>query len=167
MFFKIIFLVLILSMPFTAQITYNHDSITVSEVKQKVDFHVLVPEDIPDDWTLEIKTYPWEADTNFTHFRLHFMDKSDTIFKVGIEQKKSTTHKEDHLYANAEEVAINDHIGLFISWGNTGERDDKGEIITGGLLRWTQDGTFIEMNSTRISKKEMLTIARSMKVANE
>ncbi|WP_237664837.1 hypothetical protein [Sutcliffiella horikoshii] len=49
-------------------------------------------------------------------------------------------------------------------WGNDGELDKKGELITGGLLQWTQDGTQIEMDSTRISKEMMLEIARSMKV---
>jgi hypothetical protein len=41
--------------------------------------------------------------------------------------------------------------------------DKKGEIIIGGLLSWTEDGTYIQMNSSRITKEMMLQIARSMK----
>ena len=64
---------------------------------------------------------------------------------------------------NAVRVNINDHNGYFAEWGNSGEVDKKGELITGGLLRWKQEGTYIEMNSTRVSKDAMLKIARSMK----
>ncbi|MEK5422894.1 hypothetical protein MKZ08_12750 [Viridibacillus sp. FSL R5-0477] len=39
---------------------------------------------------------------------------------------------------------------------------EKGDTITGSLLRWTQDGTYVEMNSSRLPKEKMLEIARSM-----
>ncbi|MDQ6598018.1 hypothetical protein E2K98_28470 [Bacillus salipaludis] len=58
------------------EIKYNHNSLTIPEIKHHVDFNVLVPKNVPDDWTLEIKTYPWEAKTNFTNFRLHYMEKT-------------------------------------------------------------------------------------------
>ncbi|WP_169786341.1 hypothetical protein [Viridibacillus arvi] len=45
---------------------------------------------------------------------------------------------------------------------NEKEVDKKGDTITGGLLRWTQDGTYVEMNSSRLPKEKMLEIARSM-----
>ncbi|SOC15429.1 uncharacterized protein DUF4367 [Ureibacillus xyleni] len=166
MLLKIIAIVTIFFTPFVVQakeIKYNHDSITVSEVKEKVDFPVFVPEKTPTDWTLEIKTYPIDEE-NFTHFRLHYMDKDDTILKVGIEQRKGSSNKGKFLSPNAEEVDINANKGIFSSWGNSGEVDTKGELITGGLLLWTQDGTSIEMNSSRIPKEIMLEIARSMKV---
>lgn len=146
------------------EIKYNHNSITVSEVKEKVDFHVLVPNKIPDDWTLEIKRYPMDEEKHFTHFRLHYMDKDDTILKVSIEQRNGPSNKEELSSTNPEEVDINGHKGYFEPWGNGGEVDKKGELVTGGLLSWTQDGTYIQMNSSRIPKEMMLEIARSMKV---
>ncbi|HFJ9348907.1 MULTISPECIES: DUF4367 domain-containing protein [Bacillus cereus group] len=57
---------------------------------------------------------------------------------------------------------MNGYKGYFEEWGNSGELDKKGELVTGGLLSWTQKGTYIQMNSTRISKEKMLEIARSM-----
>ncbi len=167
MFIKTISLVIILFMPIAVQaeeIKYNHDSITISEVKREVDFPVFAPDKAPDDWTLEIKTYPIDEEKQFTHFRLHYMDKDDAILNTGIEQRKITSRIDDFPNPNAEEVDINGNRGKFSSWGNSGEVDKKGEIITGGLLQWAQDGTFIEMDSSRITKEMMLEIATAMRV---
>jgi hypothetical protein len=38
------------------EIKYNHNSITIPEIKKKVDFPDLTTKKIPDDWTLETKT---------------------------------------------------------------------------------------------------------------
>ncbi|WP_246010330.1 DUF4367 domain-containing protein [Bacillus yapensis] len=160
-------LVFFLQLPLFVQakeIEYNHNSFTLSEIKEKVDFSVLSPEKIPDDWTLEIKTYPMEEVKNFTHFRLHYMNKDDTYFHVGIKQQKETTKLKEPITPNTEKVKINGNRGFFTAWGNSGELDKKGELITGGILRWSQDGTIIEMLSTSISKEMMLEIASSMQV---
>ena len=167
MLVRIVLFSLIFLMPFVVQakeIKYNHNSMTVSEVKEKVDFSILSPDKIPDDWTLEIKTYPMDEEQHFAYFRLHYMDKDDTILKVGIEQRKEYSDKEELLRPNAEEVDINGYKGMFEAWGNSGEMDKKGELVTGGLLNWTQNGTHLQMNSSRIPKEMMLDIARSMKV---
>ncbi|MCM3412681.1 DUF4367 domain-containing protein [Metabacillus litoralis] len=148
------------------EIQYNHKSITILEVKDNVNFTVLSPDKIPDDWTLEIKTYPSDEEKHFTHFRLHYMDKDDTILNVGIEQRKETPKIDNFSSPNAEKIDINDNKGLFSSWVNSEKVDKNGEIITGGRLQWRQNGTFIEMVSTRITKEQMLEIARSMKVYN-
>ncbi|SMQ81028.1 hypothetical protein SAMN05444673_4098 [Bacillus sp. OV166] len=58
------------------EIKYNHNSITIPEIKKKVDFTVLTPKKIPDDWTLDTKTSPW--------LMLHYMDSKDTKMMVGI-----------------------------------------------------------------------------------
>lgn len=167
MIVRIILFGLILLMPFGVQakaIKYNHNSMTISEVKEKVDFPILSPDNIPGDWTLEIKTYPNDQKQHLAYFRLHYMDKDDTILKVGIEQRKEYSKKEEILRPFAEEVDINGNKGIFEAWGNSGEMDKKGELVTGGLLNWTQNGTHIQMNSSRIPKEMILSIARSMKV---
>ena len=41
------------------EIKYNHNSKTILEIKKEVDFTVLTPKKIPDDWTLYTKTSPW------------------------------------------------------------------------------------------------------------
>jgi hypothetical protein len=146
-------------------IKYNHNSITVSEIKNMVNYEVIAPEKVPKDWTLEIKTYPWGEKDNITHFRLHYMDSKDIQLIVGIEQRKEPPNKE-WLNSDAKQVKINGSKGYFEEWGNSSELDKKGELVTGGLLSWTQNGTYILMDSSRISKDKMLEIARSMKVVN-
>ncbi|MFT4413861.1 DUF4367 domain-containing protein [Fredinandcohnia humi] len=167
MLIRQIYLVLMLSMPFMVQakeIQYNHNSITISEAKEKVVFSVLSPDKIPDDWTLEIKTYPWGEKEHFSKFRLHFMNSNDTKLMVGIEQSPSHFLYDDvRRGQNVEQVDIYGNKGYFSEWGNSGEFDKEGEI-TGGLLCWKQDGTYIVMDSTRITKEIMVGIAKSMKV---
>ena len=51
----------------------------------------------------------------------------------------------------------------FQEWIESGKVNKKGDPITGGLLNWVQDGTYVEMNSSRLSKERMLEIASSMK----
>ncbi|WP_231505544.1 DUF4367 domain-containing protein [Bacillus sp. EB01] len=145
------------------EIKYNHNSITIPEIKQNVHFNVIVPKNVPDDWTLEIKTYPWGAKTKFTHFRLHYMDKNDEKMMVSIKQIKGSMKRTEENNQNAKSVSINGYSGNQIKWGNDGEVDSKGEIVTGGILQWTQEGTYIEMYSSRIPMENMLEIARSMK----
>lgn len=156
--------ILIQNIPLIVQakeIKYNHESITLSEIKKKVDFKVVVPHNIPDDWTLEIKTYPWDEKDKITNFRLHYMDSDDKYLLIGIEQSKESSNKEMNI--NAKQVDVNGHKGFFVEWGNSGELDKKGEIVTGGLLRWIQEGTYVEMESSRVSRNKMLEVARSMK----
>ncbi|MFE4243883.1 DUF4367 domain-containing protein [Peribacillus butanolivorans] len=156
--------ILIQNIPLIVQakeIKYNHESITISEIKKKVDFKVVVPHNIPNDWTLEIKTYPWDEKDKITNFRLHYMDSDDKYLLIGIEQSKESSNNEMHI--NEEQVDINGHKGFFVEWGNSGELDKKGELVTGGLLRWIQEGTYVEMVSSRVSRTKMLEVARSMK----
>ncbi|MEW4284547.1 hypothetical protein [Priestia koreensis] len=62
------------------EIKYNHDSKTISEIKKEVDFTVLTPVNIPNDWTLDIKTSPW--------IMLHYMDSKDTELMVAIHLRR-------------------------------------------------------------------------------
>jgi uncharacterized HAD superfamily protein len=90
-------LVLILFSLFLAQsdaasvpdFTYNHNSITIPELKEKVDFKVITPKKSPRSWTLEIKTYPWGDKENIHRIRLHFIDEHDKYLIVGLEQRKN------------------------------------------------------------------------------
>nr|WP_304220267.1 DUF4367 domain-containing protein [Fredinandcohnia onubensis] len=163
----ITFFVLIILIPFVVhakEIKYNHNSITFSEVKEKVAFSVLSPDKIPNDWTLEIKTYPSGENEHFSHFRLHYMNSNDTKLMVGIRQSpRHLLYDEVRKSLNVEQVDINGIKGYFSSWEDSGKFDDE-EEIKGGLLCWIQDGTYIVMDSAEISKEMMLSIARSMKV---
>ncbi|MEI4803700.1 DUF4367 domain-containing protein [Bacillus sp. FJAT-51639] len=149
------------------EITHNHNSVIKSEIKKKVGFKVYILKQVPANCTLEIKTYPWKEKENITHFRLHYIDNKEEHLLFGIEERKKSSTKEE-ISPNAKPVDINGYRGYFEVWGNSGELDKKSELITGGLLTWTQEGTYIQMNSSRITKDKMLEIARSMKaVENE
>jgi hypothetical protein len=136
------------------EIKYNHNSKTISEIKKEVDFTILAPANIPNDWTLDTKTSPW--------IMLHYMDSKDTKLMVAIHLRRGfPLSKDDFPYT--QQVDINGNKGYFQGWEDSGKVDKNGNKITGGLLNWVQDGTYVEMNSSRLPKERMLEIARSMK----
>lgn len=135
------------------EIKYNHNSKTISEIQKEVDFPVLNPKKIPDVWTLDTKTSPW--------IMLHYMDSKDTKLMVSIHLRKGfRLFDEDFPYR--QQVDINGNKGYFQVWEESGEVDKNGDTITGGILNWVQNGTSVEMNSSLLSKEQMLEIARSM-----
>ncbi|WP_246277127.1 DUF4367 domain-containing protein [Neobacillus endophyticus] len=136
------------------EIKYNHNSKTISEIRKKANFTILSPNKIPDDWTLEIKTSPW--------IMLHYMDSKDTELIVAIHLSKGFPLSDED-FPHSQKVDINGNTGYFQEWIDSGEVDKKGDPIRGGLLNWVQDGTNVEMSSSRLSKERMLEIARSMK----
>jgi hypothetical protein len=131
------------------EIKYNHNSVKIEDLVVKVDFSVLVPDKLPENSTLEIKTYPEGA------IRLHYMDKGDKVLLVGIGQRKLSKTQSEFSIQDAETVNINGNQGYFNGFDNA----------PGGLLSWQQEGTFVEMDSSTITKQEMIKIANSMKVA--
>jgi Domain of unknown function (DUF4367) len=137
------------------EIKYNHNSMKIEELVSKIGFNVLVPDKLPNDCTLEIKTYPEGANDGFTQIRLHYMDKDDKVMFVGIGQRKSSKTQLDFSFQDVETVNINGHKGYFKAFDNA----------PGGILRWNQEGTFVEMDSNNVTKQEMIEIANSMKVA--
>ncbi|HDR4423786.1 TPA: DUF4367 domain-containing protein [Bacillus cereus] len=149
-------LMLLMSYPMTIlakDIKYNHNSTTIPEIQKKVNFTILSPKKIPDDWTLDTKTSPWIS--------LHYMDSKDTKLMVAISLNRGIPLSAKD-FPHAEQIVINGNKGYFSTWGNSGTFDKNGELITGGLLCWTQAGTYVEMHSTRLPKDQMLEIARSM-----
>lgn len=136
------------------EIKYNHNSKTISEIQNEVDFTVLTPKRIPVDWTLDTKTAPW--------LMLHYMDSKDTKLMVSIHLRKGPQVSYDG-FPHTQQVDINGIIGYFQEWVDSGEVDENGDTITGGILNWAQDGTSVQMMSSRITKEDMLEIARSMK----
>jgi hypothetical protein len=131
---------------------------------------------MPNEWTVELK-YPYPLDTTkpIQSVRLHYFDK-DENYILGIEQHKAVGYKikkekididvrnntttrtiveEDFKFnTSGEVIKISGMEARFTSWAN---------YTIGGLLRWVQDGTYIEMDSTQLSKKDMIEVAKSGK----
>jgi hypothetical protein len=89
------------------------------------------------------------------------MDSRDTKLMVAINQRTGFPLSDDD-YPYAQQVNINGNKGYFQEWIDIGEVDKNGDIITGGLLNWVQDGTYVEMSISRLTKEKMLEIASSM-----
>jgi hypothetical protein len=138
------------------EIKYNHNSLKIEQLIKKVDFNLLIPDELPlNDYTLDVKTYPELENDCFTQVRLHYMDKNDDELLIGIGQKKISDTQQDPPFQEAESVIINGNKGYYKNFANA----------PGGILAWKQDGTFVEMESNTLSKIEMIKIANSMKVS--
>lgn len=132
-------------------------NIKIAELTNKVDFEVFSPDKILKDSTLEIKTYSKSDINNVTQVRLHYINKADQVLLFGIEQSKISNMSLNYSFYNGEKVDINGEKGYFKPFINA----------SGGILSWVQDGTYIEMDSSRKSKEEMMIIARSMKAVKQ
>jgi hypothetical protein len=143
---------------------YNHNSITIAEVKEEVDFKVLVPKKISKEWTLEIKTRD-NKDGNLSVIRLQYMDENDENLMVGIEEKKVSKKAISQLeeeFSEGDKIKINGVSAYYQEWDNNG-KTFNGKIISGGLLTWIQNGTYVQMDSSSLSKDEMVEIARTIR----
>ncbi|MFC5406571.1 DUF4367 domain-containing protein [Cohnella soli] len=152
------------------------DSTELNEVKHKSAFTLLVPENIPNGWTVELKCpYPLDTTKAIQYVRLHYFDK-DENYMFGIEQHKAIGYKSKKeqtsidVRNNTSETKIVeedfkfDTSGEIIKYNELEARFTPGADTTlGGFLRWIQDGTYIEIDSPELSKRKMIKIAKSMK----
>jgi hypothetical protein len=136
------------------------DNSTLNEVKQKATFTLLVPQSIPNDWTVELK-YPYPLDTTkpIHSVRLHYFDK-DENYMLGIEQYKAGGLKSKS--NDGQLVKLNGYKARFEGWANTGQIVN-GHLIRGGYLRWVEEDTYIQIDSQSLNKDEMISIAKSIR----
>jgi hypothetical protein len=143
-------------------------------IKEKTDFRFLLPS--INQWKVEVKSpHPLELSKTITMVRLHYFD-SDGNYVVGIEQHRASGYKisreEIIIDVKSKEVRKTTAVELFApsqsgelvhlygfkarfeAWANTNK---------GGVLRWVKDGTYLEMDSSRLTKYEMIDLAKSIK----
>ncbi|MGE6963873.1 DUF4367 domain-containing protein [Bacillus thuringiensis] len=156
-FFKVVLLLSMISMFLYTTPSFAHTGsngkITLTEMKGKAEFRVFVPKEFSQNWSLVIKTYPSKQSDKINKVRLTYVDKTlKNYMMLGIEQSKA--HESD-ITSRGVIVQINNYKGRFEAW--------EGGSQKGGILRWIQNGTYVEMNSSNLTKKEMVQLAKSMK----
>ncbi|WP_341356739.1 DUF4367 domain-containing protein [Rossellomorea sp. y25] len=152
------------SIAFAKETKYNHNSITIAEVKEEVNFKVLVPKKVPEEWTLEIKTRN-NKEGNLSSIRLNYMDENDKSLMLGIEEKKVSKKAISQLeeeFSEGDKIKLNDVPAYYQEWANSG-KTLNGKKISGGLLTWIQDETYVQMDSSSLSKDGMVEIARTIR----
>ncbi|MFC3746751.1 hypothetical protein ACFORK_08485 [Paenibacillus sp. GCM10012306] len=148
-------------------------NIGLDQIKSAADFKLFIPRNSFANWNLEIKEpYPLVTDRLITKVRLHYFDKSGSTYMFGIEQHKAIGYK-----SKRSETTIDVHSKTSTTRDieENFRFNTNGEIIKlngvearfnygtqGRCLRWVQDGTYIEMDSFRLSKKQMIVLAKSM-----
>lgn len=154
------------SIAIAKEMKYNHNSLTIAEVKKEVNFKVLVPKKVPEEWTLEIKTRD-NKEGNLSSIRLHYMNENDENLILGIEERKVSKRvisqlEEEFSEGEKIKIKINDVPAYYQEWANGG-KELNGKVITGGLLTWIEDETYVQMDSSFLSKDEMVEIARTFR----
>lgn len=153
--------------------TFEERPTVISEIKGKTDFRFMLPEN--KQWKVEVKyPYPLDLSESITLVRLHYFD-SNGNYVAGIEQHRAQVNKITReeiiidvknkkerinkvegyftLSQRGEPINLNDVEARFEAWAN----HDKG-----GILRWVNDGTYLEMDSARLTKNDMIDWAKSM-----
>ncbi|HDR4398038.1 MULTISPECIES: DUF4367 domain-containing protein [Bacillus cereus group] len=129
---------------------------SLNELKGKTSFNCFIPKEIAKDWNIELK-YPEQVHKNMEKVQIHFLNREGTQLKVAIIES-AATDKDIQPGEHGERVKINNINGVFHPLTPTKRIKD----VQGGQLMWVQDGTMIELFSSRISKQELITIAQSM-----
>ncbi|ACM15815.1 hypothetical protein BCQ_PI081 (plasmid) [Bacillus cereus Q1] len=129
---------------------------SLDELKGKTSFNYFIPKEITKDWNMELK-YPEQIHENMEKVQIHFLNREGTQLKVAIIERAATSN-DIQLGVHGERVRINNINGVFHPLTPTKRIKD----VQGGQLMWIQDGTMIELFSSRISKQELITIAQSM-----
>jgi hypothetical protein len=84
---------------------------------------------------------------------------------LGIEEKKVSKRAISQLeeeISEGDKIKVNDVLAYYREWANSGKKLN-GKIISGGLLTWIQDETYVQMDSSFLSKDEMIEIARTVR----
>lgn len=145
----------------------------LDQLKSATDFKLFIPHYSIKSWKLEIKEpYPLDTDRLIKKVRLHYFDKSGSTYMFGIEQHKAIGYKSKR---SETIIDVRSHTMTTKVIEENFRFDTSGEIVKlngiearfaygalGGCLRWVQDGTYIEMDSFRLSRKQMVIIAKSM-----
>lgn len=134
-----------------------NNGFSLNELKGKTSFNFLIPKEIAKDWNIELK-YPEQVHKNMEKVQIHFLNRAGTQLKVAIIES-TVTGNDIQPGQHGERVKINNIDGVFHPLTPTKRIKD----VQGGQLMWVQDGTMIELFSSRISKKELITIAQSMR----
>lgn len=89
--------------------------------------------------------------------QMHFLNREGTQLKVAIIESAATGN-DIQPGEHGERVKINNMNGVYYPLTPTKRIKD----VQGGQLIWRQNGTMIELFSSRISKQELITMAQSM-----
>lgn len=135
----------------------SNKTFSVKQLKGKTSFNCFIPTEIAKDWKVELK-YPKHVHENMWKVQIHFLDRTGTKLKVAVIEKtakRNDIQSGDH----KKRVKVKNIDGVFHPLIPTKRIKD----VKGGQLTWVQDGTIITLFSSRISKEELITIAKSMK----
>ncbi|MGA4467106.1 DUF4367 domain-containing protein [Bacillus bombysepticus] len=129
---------------------------SLEKLKGKTSFHCFIPKEIAKHSNIELK-YPEQVHKNVKKVQIHFLNKTGTQLKVAVIESAAKDH-DIQTGEHGERVKINSMTGVFYPLTPTKRIKD----VPGGQLMWLQDGTMIELFSSRISKQELIKIAQSM-----
>ncbi|PFU19427.1 DUF4367 domain-containing protein [Bacillus cereus] len=129
---------------------------SLNELKGKTSFNCFIPKEIAKDWNIELK-YPEQVHKNMEKVQIHFLNRKGTQLKVAIIESAAIGN-DIQLGEHGERMKINNMNGVYYPLTSTKRIKD----VQGGQLIWGQNGTMIELYSSRISKQELITMAQSM-----
>ncbi|KGA96537.1 hypothetical protein AJ85_01195 [Alkalihalobacillus alcalophilus ATCC 27647 = CGMCC 1.3604] len=176
---RYLFIILIGLFVFTSSAgVMAQSNVPLNTLRERVEFHFFTPELIEQTYLQVTEPKFLDSAKPITLVQLdYFAQESDQLsltvtqhrargHLIVKEKRKSDQferHKntkkivEEFKFNKNEGVAveINKHNGRFIRW------DDQ--AYPGGVLRWVQNETFIELKSTVLNKEQLIEIAENMK----
>ncbi|MGN7308618.1 DUF4367 domain-containing protein [Bacillus subtilis] len=169
-------LVAVLTLVGYSTVTAFDDIPDLNQIIKHTNFKLFLPEDSDKEWTIEVKD-PTKISPgqSIQSIQFNFFDKSGS-FRFLIKQHKSTdfieqreitdidvqnnmvttrTIKEKFEFSSeGESINLSGYTARFERWADG---------TTGGILRWIQNDTYIEIDSKTLTKDDMISIAKSMR----
>ncbi|MCR8644831.1 hypothetical protein NV379_19445 [Paenibacillus sp. N1-5-1-14] len=153
------------------------DPTDLKQVSGHTDFKLFVPHYNKQHWKLEIKDpSPIDTSNPITLVRLHYFDPAGHDLWFRIEQHSAYDYNLKKTQISVDMSGTRDN--KLDEYEEEFKFDDSGEAISingviarytpghnhsaGGHLRWIQDETYIDIDSSRLSKYDMIELAKTM-----
>ena len=139
---------------------------SLAELRRRVRFTVFAPRALPAGWVPAVCAYP-PGSRRVHGLRIQFRAAWTALPPAGILGDRIAGIAQTEAYLpeltdkHGEPVPLRGRIARFAPWP-PGASDETGRAFHGGVLRWIERGTLIEIDSRFLTRQQMIRLAESL-----
>jgi len=139
---------------------------SLADLKRRVPFTVFAPRTLPAGWVPAVCAYP-PGSRRVYGLRIQFRAAWTALPPAGILGDRIAGIALTKAYLpqltdkHGEPVRLRGRTARFEPWP-PGARDETGRAFHGGILRWIEQGTLIEIDSRFLTRKQMIRLAEDL-----
>lgn len=138
-----------------------------ADLKRRVPFTVFAPRTLPAGWVPAVCAYP-PGSRRVYGLRIQFRAAWTALPPAGILGDRIAGIAQTKAYLaqltdkHGEPVRLRGRTARFEPWP-PGARDETGRAFHGGVLRWIEQGTLIEIDSRFLTREQMIRLAEELR----